>query len=57
MITRRPFSASNPEKIGCLDVQHASKIDLNIITYEEYVVVLINVNGGTLSKGHNHFAT
>ena len=56
-ITHRPFSASNPKKKGCSDVQHASKTDQNIVTHEEYVTMLIIGNGGTLSKGHNHFAT
>ena len=31
--THRPLSSSNLEKKGCLDVQHTSKIDQNIITH------------------------
>ena len=50
-ITRRPFSASNPEKKGCSDVQHASKIDQNIVTHEEYIVMLINCKWQFFIKG------
>ena len=39
--TQAFFLASIPEKKGCLDVQHSSKIDQNIVTHEKYVAMLI----------------
>ena len=50
-ITRRPVSASNPEKKECSDVQHAWKIDQIIVTHEEYVAMLINCKWRFFIKG------
>ena len=50
-ITRRPFSASNLEQKGCSDVQYASKIDHNIVTYEEHVAMLKNCKWQYFIKG------
>ena len=48
--------ASNSQEKGCLDVQHTSKIDQNIVTHEAYVARLnesIEKAGVAFAKGAN----
>ena len=39
------------QKKGCADAQHASKLDQNIVTHEEHVVMLKNCKWGYFIKG------